>query len=64
MGLVVVALATVVAALGMILFAAHKIRPRSLRLKASAARWLSLSLVIEAPERSRPNRSNHSRPYD
>jgi hypothetical protein len=51
MGLVVVALVTVVAALGMILFAAHKIRPRSLRFKASAARWLSLSLEIEAPER-------------
>jgi hypothetical protein len=63
MGLLVVALVTVVAALGMILFAVHKIRPRSLRFKATAARWLSLSLEIEAPERSRPpHGSSHSRP--
>jgi hypothetical protein len=62
MGLVVVALVTVVAALGMILFAAHKIRPRSLRFKASAARWLSLSLEIEAPQRCRPHRSSNSWP--
>jgi hypothetical protein len=59
MGLLVVALVTVVAALGMILFAVHKIRPRSLRLKASAARWLSLSLEIEVPERSKPHRSTN-----
>lgn len=62
MGLLVVVLVTVVAALGMILFAVHKIRPRSLRFKATAARWLSLSLEIEAPERSRPHRSSSSRP--
>jgi hypothetical protein len=62
MGLVIVALVTVVAALGMILLAAHKIRPRSLRFEASAARWLSLSLEIEAPQRSRPHRSSTSRP--
>jgi hypothetical protein len=62
MGLLVVALVTVVAALGMILLTVHKIRPRSLRFKASAARWLSLSLEIEAPERSKPHRSNNSRP--
>jgi hypothetical protein len=62
MGLLVVALVTVVVALGMILFAVHKIRPRSLRFRASAARWVSLSLEIEAPERSRRHRSNNSRP--
>ena len=62
MGLLIVALVTVVAALGMILLAAHKIRPRSLRFKASAARWLSLSLEIEAPQRSRPHRRSNSRP--
>jgi hypothetical protein len=61
MGLLVVALVTVVAALGMILFTVHKTRPRSLRFTASAARWLSLSLEIEAPERSRPHRSNSRR---
>jgi hypothetical protein len=52
MALFVVALATVVATLGMILFAVHKIRPRSLRFRASVTRWLSLSLEIEAPQQS------------
>jgi hypothetical protein len=63
MGLLVVALATVVAALGMILFAVHKIRPRSLRFRASLTRWLSLSLEIEAPQQSnrREARSGHGR---
>jgi hypothetical protein len=61
MGLLVVALATVVAALGMILFAVHKIRPRSLRFRASATRWLSLSLEIEAPQQTnrREARNGH-----
>jgi hypothetical protein len=62
MGLLVVALVTVVAALGMILFTVHKTRPRSLRFTASAARWLSQSLEIEAAKRSRRRRSNNSRP--
>ena len=62
MGLVVAALVTVTAALGMILLAAHKLRPRSLRFEASAARWLSLSLEIKAPQRSRPHRSRNNRP--
>jgi hypothetical protein len=39
-------------ALGMILYAVHKIRPRRLRFTASAARWLSLTLEIEGPQRS------------
>jgi hypothetical protein len=52
MALLVVAVATVVATLGIILFAVHKTRPRSLRFKASVTRWLSLSLEIEAPQRS------------
>jgi hypothetical protein len=53
MALLVVVLAAVVAALGMILFAVHKIRPRSLRFQAYITRWLSLSLEIDAPERIR-----------
>jgi hypothetical protein len=51
MALLAVALATVVATLGMILFAVHKFRPRSLRLKATVARWLTLTLEIEQPQR-------------
>jgi hypothetical protein len=46
----VAVLAAVVAALGMILVAVHKIRPRSFRFTASVARWLSLTLEIEAPQ--------------
>jgi hypothetical protein len=53
MGFLVVVLVTAVVTLGMILFAAHRTRPRSLRFKASVARWLSVSLEIEAPERTR-----------
>lgn len=52
MAVLVVAVATVVSTLGIILFAVHKIRPKSLRFKASVARWLSLSLEIESPQRS------------
>jgi hypothetical protein len=52
MALLVIAVATVVATLGIILFAVHKTRPRSLRFKASVTRWLSLSLEIESPQRS------------
>jgi hypothetical protein len=52
MALLGLALATVVATLGIILFAVHKIRPRSLRFRASVTRWLSLSLEIESPQRS------------
>jgi hypothetical protein len=48
MGLLVVALVTVVAVLGMVLFAVHKIRPRSLRFKAHVTRWLSVSLEIDS----------------
>jgi hypothetical protein len=55
MTLLVVAVATVVVTLGMILFAVHKVRPRSLRFRACLTRWLSLSLEIEAPQR--PTRS-------
>jgi hypothetical protein len=54
-GFLVLVLVTAVAALAMILFAVHKLRPRSLRFRASAARWFSVSLEIEAPERSRPS---------
>jgi hypothetical protein len=61
MALLVVVLATVVAALGMILFAVHKIRPRALRFRASATRWLSLSLEIEAPQQSNRRRSPDGR---
>jgi hypothetical protein len=52
MALLVVALATVVATLGIILFAVHKFRPRSLRFTASVTRWLQLSLEIEQPQRN------------
>jgi len=52
MAMLVVAVATVVATLGMILFAVHKFRPRTLRLTASVTRWLQLSLEIEQPQRS------------
>jgi hypothetical protein len=55
MALVVAVFATVVAVLGIILFAVHKIRPRSLRFTASVTRWLSLSLEIESPQPSTPN---------
>jgi hypothetical protein len=53
MGFLVVALTAVVAVLGMVLFAVHKLRPRSFRFKAAAGRWLSVSMEIEAPERGR-----------
>jgi hypothetical protein len=52
MGLLIAVLATVVVSLGIILFAVHKFRPRSLRLKATVARWLTLSLEIEQPQRT------------
>jgi hypothetical protein len=49
--LLAVVLAAVVATLGIILFAVHKLRPRSLRFKASVTRWLTVSLEIEQPQR-------------
>ena len=52
MELLLVAVAAVVATLGIVLFAVHKIRPRSLRFTASISRWLQLSLEIEQPQRS------------
>ena len=52
MALLVVAVAAVIATLGIILFAVHKIRPRSLRFTASVTRWLQLSLEIEQPQRN------------
>jgi hypothetical protein len=52
MALLVVAVAAVVATLGIILFAVHKIRPKSLRFTASVTRWLQVSLEIEQPQRS------------
>jgi len=61
MALLVVVLATVVAVLGIILFAVHKIRPRSLRFRANVTRWLSLSLEIEAPQRSNGRGSDDGR---
>ena len=61
MAVLVVAVATVVAILGMILFAVHKFRPRSLRLKATVARWLILSLEIEHPQRSNQGLGGRSR---
>lgn len=51
MAVLVLALATVVATLGIILFAVHKIRPKSLRFTASVTRWLQVSLEIEQPQR-------------
>ena len=51
MALLLAVLLAVVAALGMVLFAVHKIRPRSLRFKAHMTKWLSLSLEIDAPQR-------------
>jgi hypothetical protein len=50
--LLIVAVAAVVATLGIILFAVHKFRPRSLRFTASVTRWLQLTLEIEQPQRS------------
>jgi hypothetical protein len=58
MALLAVTLATVVATLGIILFAVHKIRPRSLRFTASVARWLQLTLEIEQPQRSNQRSSD------
>ena len=52
MALLLVAVAAVVATLGIILFAVHKTRPRLLRLTVSLTRWLQLSLEIEQPQRS------------
>jgi hypothetical protein len=52
LALLVVAVAAVIATLGIILFAVHKIRPRSLRFTASVTRWLQLSLEIEQPQRN------------
>jgi hypothetical protein len=61
MAVLVVAVATVVATLGIILFAVHKTRPRLLRLTVSLTRWLSLSLEIESPERSNRRWPDHAR---
>jgi hypothetical protein len=52
MEVLIAALATVVATLGIILFSVHKTRPKLLRLKVSLTRWLTLSLEIEQPQRS------------
>jgi uncharacterized membrane protein len=52
MELLLVAVAAIVATLGIILFAVHKTRPKLLRLKVSLTRWLTLSLEIEQPQRS------------
>ena len=57
MALLVVMLGAFVIVLGLILFAVHRIRPQSLRFKASVTRWLSLSLEIEAPQRRAPRRN-------
>jgi hypothetical protein len=60
MAVLVVVLAAGVVALGIVLFAVHKIRPRSLRFRASVTRWLTLSLEIEAPQRSNRRSSDGS----
>jgi hypothetical protein len=52
MALLVVAVATVVAILGIVLFAVHKLRPKSFRFTATVTRWLQLTLEIEQPQRS------------
>jgi hypothetical protein len=57
MTLLLVAVAAVVATLGIILFAVYKIRPRSLRFTVLITRWLSLSLEIESPQRKGTNRA-------
>ncbi len=61
MALLIAVLATTVAALGIILFAVHKTRPRSLRLTASVTRWLSVSLEIESPQRVGPSGATRER---
>jgi hypothetical protein len=52
MELLLVAVAAVVATLGIILFAVHKLRPRSFRFTATVTRWLQIQLEIEQPQRS------------
>jgi hypothetical protein len=64
MELLIVALAAIVAALGIILFAVHKIRPRSLRFTVSVTRWLSLSLEVESPQRNGTRRVTKGRAKD
>ena len=54
MTLLIAASATVVAVLGIILFAVHTTRPRSLRFSASVTRWLTLTLEIDSPQRPTP----------
>jgi hypothetical protein len=54
MALLIAGSATVVAVLGVILFAVHKTRPRSLRFTASVTRWLTLTLEVDSPQRPSP----------
>ena len=46
MAILLVILAFVLVALCVVLFAVHKIKPESLRLKATLTRWLSLDLEV------------------
>jgi hypothetical protein len=59
MALLIAGSATVVAVLGVILFAVHKTRPRSLRFTASVTRWLTLTLEVDSPQRPTPDTTKH-----
>jgi hypothetical protein len=63
MALLTLASVTLVLVLGIILFAVHKTRPRSLRFTASLTSWLTLTLEVDLPQRPTPGRTTkHSRP--
>jgi hypothetical protein len=61
MALLIAGSATVVAVLGIILFAVHKTRPRSLRFTASVTRWLTLTLEVDSPQHPGQGTTKHGR---
>ncbi len=64
MTFLIVALAAVVATLGIILFAVHRIRPRTLRFIVCFTRWFFLSLEVEEPQSGGTKRPIRGRAKD
>ncbi len=63
MALLILASVTVVLVLGLLLFAVHTTRPRSLRFTASLTRLLTLTLEVDSPQRPAPGgTTKHGRP--
>jgi hypothetical protein len=48
------------AALGLLLWTVHRLKPAKFHIKASITKWVSLDIQMQAPEREQP-RSRHPR---